>query len=232
MTLIETTPSHPFWVENEWVTADKLKAGDVLTLADGTTCAIDRVYAEFSDKAITVYNFEVADFHSYYVTDTGVLVHNANYSKNHLNKNGTVKANQEYTAGEFGYKYITDGNGNIISANADTLQLKQHKGRYRHKTNTLGKLSGDDAGHLFADQFGGSTDLDNLVSQSSGLNRAVKGKNNYRSMEREWANALKLGIPVTDVNISLFYSKGSNRPSSFNVTYYIDGNYYSRVFYQ
>ena len=59
---IETTPTHPFWVENEWVTADKLKAGDVLTRADGTTCAIDRVYAEFSNKAITVYNFEVADF--------------------------------------------------------------------------------------------------------------------------------------------------------------------------
>ena len=64
------------------MTADKLKAGDVLTLADGTTCAIDKVYAEFSDKAITVYNFEVADFHSYYVTDIGVLVHNAAYNQN------------------------------------------------------------------------------------------------------------------------------------------------------
>ena len=84
---IETTPTHPFWVENEWVTADKLKAGDVLTLADGTACAIDRVYAEFTNKAITVYNFEVADFHSYYVTDTGVLVHNANVTQ--YNKKAT-----------------------------------------------------------------------------------------------------------------------------------------------
>ena len=83
---IETTPTHPFRVENEWVTADKLKAGDVLTLANGTTCAIDRVYAEFTNKAITVYNFEVADFHSYYVTNTGVLVHNAN-----------IKSYQTYT---------------------------------------------------------------------------------------------------------------------------------------
>ena len=62
------TQPHLFWVEDEWVTADKLKAGDVLTLADETTCAIDEVYAEFSDKAITVYNFEVADYHTYYVT--------------------------------------------------------------------------------------------------------------------------------------------------------------------
>ena len=81
---IETTPTHPFWVENKWVIADKLKAGDILTLADGTTCTIDRVYAEFTNKAITVYNFEVAEFHTYYVTDTGVLVHNASdsYRKN------------------------------------------------------------------------------------------------------------------------------------------------------
>ena len=61
---------------------------------------------------------------------------------------------------------------------------------------------GDDAGHLFADQFGGSPDLDNLVSQSSGLNRALKGKVNYRSIEREWAKALSVGrltdLPSTD----------------------------------
>lgn len=62
-----------------------MKAGDVLTLADGTTCAIDKVYVEYFEKAITVYNFEVADFHSYYVTDTGVLVHNTNYKKEKIN---------------------------------------------------------------------------------------------------------------------------------------------------
>ena len=40
---IETAPTHPFWIEDECNTADSLKAGDVLTLADGTTCAIDKV---------------------------------------------------------------------------------------------------------------------------------------------------------------------------------------------
>ena len=33
---IETTPVHPFWVVDEWVSAKDLEAGDILTLADGS----------------------------------------------------------------------------------------------------------------------------------------------------------------------------------------------------
>ena len=73
---IETTPNHPFWVENQWVLAKDLREGDVLTLADGTTATITRTYGEQLDEPVIVYNFEVQDFHTYYVTNTGVLVHN------------------------------------------------------------------------------------------------------------------------------------------------------------
>ena len=82
------------------------------------------------------------------------------------------------------------------------------------------------------DQFGGSPDLDNLVSQRSDLNRAVKNTDNYRSMEREWSNALKNGQNVTDVDIKLSYKNGSSRPSSFNVSYKIDGELFRRIFKQ
>ncbi len=100
-----------------------------------------------------------------------------------------------------------------------------------HHTYFVG-VPGDDAGHLFADQFGGSPDLDNLVSQRSDLNRAVKNTDNYRSMEREWSNALKNGQNVTDVDIKLSYKNGSSRPSSFNVSYKIDGELFRRIFKQ
>ena len=83
---IETTPNHPFWVEDQWVNAKDLSEGDVLTLADGTTAFITKTYGEQLDEPVIVYNFEVQDFHTYYVTDAGVLVHNAN-------------------------KYVTDDNG-------------------------------------------------------------------------------------------------------------------------
>jgi len=73
---IETTPVHPFWVENEWVAAKDLEAGDILTLADGTIAPVTDTYGEKLAEPVIVYNFEVSDFHTYYVTDTGVLVHN------------------------------------------------------------------------------------------------------------------------------------------------------------
>ena len=73
---IETTPVHPFWVVDEWVSAKDLEAGDILTLADGTTASVTDTYGEQLDAPVIVYNFEVSDFHTYYVTETGVLVHN------------------------------------------------------------------------------------------------------------------------------------------------------------
>ena len=74
---IQTTPVHPFWVENQWVAAKDLETGDILTLADGTTAPITKIFGEQLDEPVIVYNFEVSEFHTYYVTDTGVLVHNA-----------------------------------------------------------------------------------------------------------------------------------------------------------
>ena len=173
------------------------------------------------DEPVDVYNFKVEDYHTYFVGDCAVWVHNKN-CPSYMNEDGTLKPNQKYTTGENGYTYKTDSNGNISSAHADELKLKTHNGRLNHKSNTPGKLSGDDAGHLFADQFGGSPDLDNLVSQKSDLNRAVKNTDNYRSMEREWSKALKSGKKVTDVDIKLTYENGSSLPSVFDVSYKID----------
>lgn len=141
-----------------------------------------------------------------------------------MNEDGTLKPNQEYTTGENWYTYKTDSNGNIVSAHADELKFKTHNGRLKHNPNTANKLPGDDAGHIFADQFGGSPELDNLVSQRSTLNRAVKGDNKtYRAMEKSWSDAMNNGKKVTDVDIKLSYKDGSSRPSSFKVSYKIDG---------
>ena len=148
-----------------------------------------------------------------------------------MNEDGTLKPNQEDTAGENGYTYKTDSNGNISSAHADELKFKTHDGRLNHNSNTAGKLPGDDAGHLFADQFGGSPELDNLVSQKSGLNRGIKGNSKtYRNMEKQWSNALKNGQKVTDIDINLSYKNGSSRPSAFDVSYKIDGKLFNRHF--
>ena len=68
-----------------------------------------------------------------------------------------------YTAGEYKYRYCTDDRGRIIRCVADPLRFTKRDERLEHDQNTLGKLEGDQAGHLIADRFGGSPNLDNLV---------------------------------------------------------------------
>ena len=77
--IIETTDNHPFWVEGKgWVFADELQVGDKLQKADGSNLTIDKVEFVKLDEPVTVYNFTVEDYHTYYMTDIGIWVHNTN----------------------------------------------------------------------------------------------------------------------------------------------------------
>ena len=74
---IETTNEHPFYVEGHgWTNASDLKAGDKVRLEDGTTGTVEKAKHVALDTPVTVYNFEVEDFHTYYVSEQKVLVHN------------------------------------------------------------------------------------------------------------------------------------------------------------
>ena len=78
---ITTTPTHPFYVPQKgWTEAAKLRAGDILVTCNGEYVVVELVQHELLETPITVYNFEVEDFHTYYVAaneDTEfVLVHN------------------------------------------------------------------------------------------------------------------------------------------------------------
>ncbi len=67
-----------FNIENtQWTQAKDLVAGDVALSANGARLQI--VSIEIDDRSETVYNFEVEDFHTYFVGEVGVWVHNAEY---------------------------------------------------------------------------------------------------------------------------------------------------------
>ena len=71
------TPSHPFYcVDRGWVEAGALKHGDVLFLKSGEQTKVNYIYSEQCKKPVKVYNFEVEDFHTYFVGENGILVHN------------------------------------------------------------------------------------------------------------------------------------------------------------
>jgi hypothetical protein len=96
--LISCTAGHPFYVlnasldrlevcfegiscnskvgEGKWISAKDLKTGDKLLLSNGDNAIISSVEVEYYDESQTTYNFEVEDFHTYYVGTEGILVHN------------------------------------------------------------------------------------------------------------------------------------------------------------
>jgi hypothetical protein len=75
--IISTTGEHPFWTPDRgWVEAKDLVVGSLVQTADGRIIDVDKVDQRKGD--FTVYNFKVEGFHTYFVSDLGILVHNAN----------------------------------------------------------------------------------------------------------------------------------------------------------
>ncbi len=74
---IVCTNEHPFYVPVKgWTAACELRAGDRLQLVNGEYVVVEQVQHEILESPVKVYNFEVEDFHTYYVGEQGVLVHN------------------------------------------------------------------------------------------------------------------------------------------------------------
>jgi len=78
--LITTTLDHPFYVLNTgFVSAGELHVGSEVINSQGEVLTVEDIRYEAVQTPVTVYNFQVEDFHTYHVGLTGVLVHNANY---------------------------------------------------------------------------------------------------------------------------------------------------------
>jgi len=82
--VIETTDEHPFWLrfEKKWTRAADLKQGDTVTGPNDEMQTVAENFREEHPDGIVVYNFEVEDWHTYFVFANGsrappVLVHNA-----------------------------------------------------------------------------------------------------------------------------------------------------------
>ena len=74
---ISATPTHPFYVDKlGWTLARSLRAGDVLVLSNGELVTVEWVQHEILESPIRVYNFEVENFHTYFVGENGIFVHN------------------------------------------------------------------------------------------------------------------------------------------------------------
>ena len=127
-----------------------------------------------------------------------------------------------------GYRYKTDSNGRIISAEG-ILHMKDREGRLqiRDSIEDIGKgdeRAGDDRGHLIGDQFDGSNGLENMIPQDAAVNR-----NDFKNFENELAREVKDG-KVVEYKVEPVYENGSRRPTAIVVTYSIEGEENFRIF--
>jgi len=87
--IIESTVEHPFYTRDGWKDAADLTTEDEIKTKDGTWNYIKKIVFEYQRKK--VYNFEVKDWHTYFVGTWRWLVHNANCIKLSFGKNANKK---------------------------------------------------------------------------------------------------------------------------------------------
>lgn len=164
--LIETTDDHPFYVLGSgFVDVINLKPGNQLITENGETIAVISVVN--SSRTDTVYNIEVADFHTYYATDYGILVHNCDWPRknNKLSeKNPPINSNRQelHTNGVEGKSQFKDG------VDASNLVLDAWRNG-TPKFNKNGKLIGKVK--QYRDEVGtqGQTSVDTRFSRKHGV---------------------------------------------------------------
>lgn len=120
-----------------------------------------------------------------------------------------------------GYKYTTDSNGRVVSAEG-TLRICDTD--YPRNTENVREFDGqeyldsDDISHLIGHRFGGSDKLGNLVPMDMHLNRG-----DFKKLENKLALAVQDGSDVK-LKVEPVYKGESNRPTEFKVSYIIDGD--------
>jgi hypothetical protein len=132
---IQATDDHPFYViEHGWKTTIELRSGDKIESNLDTPLTVKSVTDE--KRTDVTYNFTVADFHTYYVTERNVLVHNCNLGTKAVltNKQAQKKADS------LGLKNVT---GNVPKA--VQKQVKNNPVYYDKKNKSF--YSPDKAGH-------------------------------------------------------------------------------------
>uniref|UniRef100_UPI0003B4E2F3 Hedgehog/intein hint domain-containing protein n=1 Tax=Butyrivibrio sp. AE3009 TaxID=1280666 RepID=UPI0003B4E2F3 len=74
---IVTTPTHPFYVKGKgFIEAGNLNVGETLVDSEGNELHLRIKRWEHLQNTVPVYNFAVEDYHTYFVGDNEVLVHN------------------------------------------------------------------------------------------------------------------------------------------------------------
>ncbi|TGL50810.1 hypothetical protein EHQ59_12720 [Leptospira kemamanensis] len=233
-TILETTWNHPFRVikqdakgetftiENTtWVEAKDLHPGDVALGADGRELVVTDITID--EREETVYSFEVDEYHTYFVGEVGVWVHNESYSSkfhgcryNGVCDSITVKlshADGSKSTLEFNNTsqgnvavYVAE-NGDVLSKGGDGNYYRMHKDVYGKQivTSLNESISEEKDLYINGDKMvdGGIVKMDskgklqvvNLNDVKDGSTVFNNGMNANASTALEYMGILKDNIP-------------------------------------
>ncbi|NDI36496.1 polymorphic toxin-type HINT domain-containing protein [Chengkuizengella sediminis] len=132
--IIEVTAEHPFWLDGEgWTLVKDLQVGDYLVSTDGSIKIIDKI--EIEQRTTTVYNFDVEDYHSYFVSNLGIWVHNCSPEGN-----GNDQYWKQYTEGldwSITSKKGETRGEHVEKHGTNNLQKKEHGVFYGNPTDVI-----------------------------------------------------------------------------------------------
>lgn len=124
-----------------WTFVKDIEVGDLLVQSDGNKIKVDSI--ELENKHVTVYNMTVDDFHTYFVSDLGIWVHNNNCNVK-ISKTAARVANKLSPEAKKGYEAAIKGlkTGDLRGLNAHPLSGNR-KGQWTVDIKGSGKGHGD-----------------------------------------------------------------------------------------
>ena len=126
---ITCTGGHPFYVVGKgFIEAKSLTTSDELLLSTDKVVTIKSIEVEELVESETTYNFEVEGFHTYYVSETKVLVHNK------CPGGEFYRGGNDFTASAKELRYTDGGlvkNTHGISVNTDAAAVRKFGTPYK-----------------------------------------------------------------------------------------------------
>ena len=131
---IITTFDHPFYVrERGFVNACELWVGAQLLDVNNNILVVGNTRLELAKNPVKVYNFQVEDYHTYYVGENGVWVHNAN---------------ADYNLSETEYRKIGEDDTISFGENEETVKYRRVQGGDGSSNSSQQKITVNENGSI------------------------------------------------------------------------------------
>jgi hypothetical protein len=175
---VETTAEHPFHTQDGWKDAADLDTSDSISRKDNSPEKVKSAEYDYNPKK--VFNFEVADWHTYFVGVWAWLVHNAKacfsayvkkvsdgvYDITLKFKSGWTKSQREAAVEKA--QALTNASTKVVKNPA------RKPGTRKVFEKAGGKIKGsEDVDHVIDLQLDGADDVMNMKGLDSSVNRSI-----------------------------------------------------------